>query len=115
MVLSSILFTQVGGWVFIDPDRPVGNAKGWRIQVGAFIYRQNAERTATILDKKINLPIYIVVENPWYKVLVGDFRTKEEAEEYLEIIHKLGYSDAFVRESPINLQNDENVAPSGGP
>jgi cell division protein FtsN len=56
-----------------------------------------------------------VVENPWYKVLVGDFRTKEEAEKYLEIIHKIGFEDAFVRESPINLQNDDRVYPKSGP
>ena len=115
MVLSSILFAQISGWVFVDPDKPSGNAKGWRVQVGAFIYKQNAEKTASILDKKIDLPVYIVVENPWYKVLVGDFRTKEEAEKYLEIIHKIGFEDAFVRESPINLQNDDRVYPKSGP
>lgn len=113
MVLSSVLLSQVGGWVFIDPDRPIGNARGWRIQVGAFIYRSNAEKTAATLEKKINLPIYIVVESPWYKVLVGDFRTREEAEEYLDVIHKIGYKDAFVRESVVNIQNDNNVNPSG--
>ncbi len=112
MVLSSIIFAQTGGWVFIDPDKPLGNTWGWRIQVGAFIYRRNAERTATHLEQKIELPIYIVVENPWYKVLVGDFRSKDKAEEYLDIIHRIGYKDAFVRESMVNIQNAESVSPS---
>ncbi len=112
MVLSSILFAQISGWVFVDPDKAAGNAMGWRIQVGAFIYRQNAEKTASFFDQKLDLPVYIVVENPWYKVLIGDFRTKEEAEKYLEIIHKMGFQDAFVKESPISLQNDESVSPN---
>jgi len=115
MVLSSIIFAQISGWVFVDPDKPAGNAVGWRIQVGAFIYKQNAEKTASILGQKIDLPVYIVVENPWYKVLVGDFKTKEDAEQYLEMLHKLGFQDAFVRESPINLQNDDSVSPKSGP
>ncbi len=112
MVLSSILFAQISGWVFVDPDKAAGNAMGWRIQVGAFIYRQNAEKTASFFDQKLDIPVYIVVENPWYKVLLGDFRTKEEAEKYLEIIHKMGFQDAFVKESRINLQNDESVSPN---
>ena len=112
MVLSSLLLAQVSGWTFVDPrqgGQVAGNRMGWRIQVGAFIHVRNAERLANRLRKQIDLPIYIVVEPPWHKVLVGDFVDREEAEEFLQTLKSLGYTDAFVRESPVNVQNDESV------
>ncbi len=112
MVLSSLLLAQAAGWTFVDPrqgGQSVGNRMGWRIQVGAFIHARNAERLAARLHKQVDLPIYIVVEPPWHKVLVGDFVKKEDAEEYLQTLKALGYEDAFVRESPVNAQNDESV------
>ncbi|NPB03956.1 MAG: SPOR domain-containing protein [Thermotogae bacterium] len=112
MVLSSILLAQAGGWVFIDPrsqGQTLGNRMGWRIQVGAFIHRSNAERLAARLHKQLDQPIYIVVEPPWHKVLVGDFIKREDAEEYLNVLKSLGYADAFVKESPVNAQNDDSL------
>ncbi len=116
MVLSSLLLAQAGGWVFVDPNQPgqgVGNVRGWRIQVGAFIHRKNAERLARRLQGQVDKPIYIIVEAPWHKVLVGDFVKKEEAEEYLEYLKGLGYSDAFLKEMMVNAQNDDSL--DGGP
>ncbi len=116
MVLSSILFAQATGWTFIDPRQEgqrVGNRMGWRIQVGAFIHRRNAERLAARLHRQIDLPIYIVVDPPWHKILVGDFVKREDAEEYLQTLRSLGYEDAFVRESMVNVQNDDSL--QGGP
>ncbi|NPA80963.1 MAG: SPOR domain-containing protein [Thermotogae bacterium] len=112
MVLSSFLLAQAGGWVFIDPrsqGQVAGNRMGWRVQVGAFIHKRNAERLAAKLHRQIDQPIYIVVEPPWHKVLVGDFVKKEDAEKYLEVIRSLGYADAFVKESPVNAQNDDSL------
>lgn len=67
----------------------------YRVQIGAFYSADAAskrkEKAISLLDK----PIYIEYIAPYYKVRVGDFTTKDEAESYKSIVTHYFY-DAFV-------------------
>ena len=68
------------------------------IQVGAFTYRENAERLRTKLNrsfKNAHITIYNDGHSTYYRVRVGKCSTLEQAVQYEEIMIKRGFSDAF--------------------
>ena len=84
---------------------------GWRIQ----IYR-GGHRTANEDSNKVrakfmedfpNISTYRIFDRPnWFKVKVGDFRTREEAAEvYFDILKK--YPDAYLIRDVIAYSNPE--------
>ncbi len=82
--------------------------KGFRVQIFAFSSRKRAERAKEEAERVLSLPVYIeydpTIDGP-YKVRVGDFTTREEAEKYKEKLRQEGYPDAFVVETYINENN----------
>ena len=64
--------------------------------------RQRSEEIASIfISNNPNIPVYRVYEDLYYKVAVGDFRTKSDATRYLRII-KRDYPLAFIIKENIN-------------
>lgn len=68
------------------------------------------------------LPIYLSYEQPYYRLRVGDFRNRVEAEKYLRIL-KPKYSLAFVtadvinppaKIEPIELEEQDNTGEETG-
>ncbi len=61
------------------------------IQVGVFSDFGNAERTRTHMEQRFQLPVQIVESRQdgkhFYKVMVGKFETKEDANHFLDKIH----------------------------
>ena len=80
------------------------NILGYRIQIGAFEYKENAEKIAESARSKLDLPVYIIYQAPFYRVRVGDFKEKGEAEKYVKIIMKKGFNDARWVPTSINIQ-----------
>jgi hypothetical protein len=54
------------------------------------------------LEFKIKYPVYVVFNAPYYKLLVGDFVKKNEADLALGKLKEIGYTDAWVARSRIN-------------
>jgi hypothetical protein len=50
----------------------------------------------TIAEEIFNLPLYLDYEVPYYKLRVGDFSVREEAENMLPEIKAIGYRNAWV-------------------
>ncbi len=51
--------------------------------------RKNAENARSkFISRYENIRCYTVFKMPWYRVYVGDFRTKSEATKYLKIIER---------------------------
>ncbi len=71
--------------------------EGYFIQVGAFSYRRNAQRLKKHLQEEWDLPIFSFKEGDLYIVGVGDFPTREEAENWKEKLKEAGFFDAFIR------------------
>ena len=78
---------------------------GFRVQIFAFSTKERAEKAKKEAESVLSLPVYIEydpsIDGP-YKVRVGDFSSKEEAEQYKEKLRQEGYPDAFVVETEIN-------------
>lgn len=80
-----------------------GNRKrkltGYRVRI-FFDNSQNARSTSEMTVRKFSsshpgVPVYRTYQNPFFKVVVGDYRTKSEAMEFLQKI-KGKYPGAFV-------------------
>lgn len=70
------------------------------VQVGAFRLISKAEKLKTELKSKISYPEAIVVEDGYFKIRIGYFSSKNEAEQYNEQLKKLGVI-SFVGQSLI--------------
>lgn len=77
---------------------------GYRVQIHAFQDEYKAESAKVQAKLKLDLPIYTDVIYGWYKVRVGDFATKEEAEFYRQQLVSRGFRDAWVVQCQINRQ-----------
>jgi hypothetical protein len=80
--------------------------KGWRIEIffeaGNLSKKQAMEAKAEFVNNYPNVPSYLIFQQPYYKVRVGDYRTKMEAERFLHEI-EAAYPQAFVVMDEINF------------
>lgn len=76
---------------------------GFRVQVFAGNYN-NALKLKALLEKELDEAVYVEFIPPYYKVRVGDFLTREQAQAFLAKLKALGYTDAFIVESEIQAR-----------
>lgn len=79
---------------------------GFRVRI-FFDNSQNARSTSETTVKRFSLshpgiPVYRTYQNPFFKVVAGDFRTRSEAMEFLQKI-KSDYPGAFVVKENISF------------
>ncbi len=84
---------------------------GYRVQIFAAKDRNNAEKVKEIASKTIKDRIYIVLaQDNLYKVQVGDYLSKIDAEKKRDEIRKNpSYSDAFIQNSYVLYDNSRNM------
>jgi hypothetical protein len=78
------------------PRLQSGAADRFRIQVFASSQVEAAQQEKKKLESKTKLSVFMSIESPLYKLYVGDFPSREEADSQLAEIRKKGYSDAWV-------------------
>ncbi len=80
--------------------------KGYRIQIlkasGNEAIDVIEESKMEFSEKYIDIPVYLTFDEPDYRVRVGDFRTRLEAEEFLKKINR-EYPGAWVIQDDINF------------
>ncbi len=76
---------------------------GYRVQIFATLKKEKAQYIASRARKVLSRPVYVEYIPPFYKVRVGDFRNREDAEEYRDYLRANGYPDAFVVETEIKI------------
>lgn len=78
---------------YLGIERGVQEVSGFRVQVYSSNVQIQAKNEAMLLhqelSKQLTQAIYIISEPPFWKVRVGDFRTREEANAYKETLLKL--------------------------
>ena len=79
--------------------------EGWRINIffesGNNSKKMAVDAKAKFVQSYADVPCYVVFQEPYYKVRVGDYRTRMEAEKLLkELVPE--YPNAFVVEDEIN-------------
>ena len=82
-------------------DSTFFSVEGFRIQLLATQDRFNAEKFKSELEKIYKNKIYIIFEAPNYKVRVGDFINRKNAEEMRQNLSKKGYTTAWIIRSKI--------------
>ncbi len=84
--LETILHANIG----INPEDVQLN--GWRVQAYAGDRIEANQLRNALREMDPNLPIYYIYENPYFKVRVGDYRTRFEA---LEMYYRLKADPRF--------------------
>ena len=71
---------------------------GFRIQIISTKSLENATRAKQIASEQfsdLNLRFYLDFDSPYYKVRMGDFQTREEAQKIRDIVRLRGYPKAW--------------------
>ena len=89
--------------ITIYPDSTVSRF-GYRVQIGAFEEKNNADNMAKSALSKTALPIYVEYITPFYRVRVGDFTERGEAEECVKLLKEKGFNEALWVYTNINTQ-----------
>ena len=77
-----------------EPERV--RMPGWRVLILQFLDLGEAERTRKIARARLSRSdIDVIFESPYYKVLVGHYRTADEAKQAIEPIKRKGYRNAL--------------------
>ncbi len=93
----------VKGYVNFLKTRPI---RGWRVQI-YFGAGHGARAAAERIRRKFqsqypDIPVYVLFEQPYFKVRVGNFATKRDATKFLFLI-KSDYPKAFLTEDNIDI------------
>ena len=97
------LDTLMKKYIGINETNP--GIEGWRIEIyfeaGNYSKKQAMEAKSKFVENHSDVPAYLLFQQPYYKVRVGELRTKMEAEKFLhQIEHE--YPNAFVVTDQIN-------------
>ncbi|MFH1699020.1 MAG: SPOR domain-containing protein [Candidatus Zixiibacteriota bacterium] len=91
----------------------------YRVQIFTSRLYNEARKEKAIADEVFNLPVYLDYEVPYYKLRIGDFAKREEAENMISEIRSIGYRGAWVarvnlrvRPEPKILIDEEPILPS---
>jgi cell division septation protein DedD len=97
-----------GQWTYGEVTPPgMKRVYGYRVQVFATIYKDKAEKIRSEVQEKVKFPVYVEEIPPFYKIRIGDFQKREDAEQFLITVQKsLGYTDAFVAETTIFVKEE---------
>jgi SPOR domain len=76
-------------------------ADGFRVQVFASSDREVAENARVVATQRLRLPGYLDLEAGVYKVRVGDFVTRADADQALATVRAAAYKDAWVVPSKV--------------
>ena len=120
LVITVFCYSQSDGYVIIDQDQRIeqlvqkqkeihsadNTIDGFRIQI--FMESGNdavdhANQVKSEFETNYpDVPIYLVFGQPYYRLRVGDFRTRLEAEKFFQVLSK-DYKKAFVTSDRIQL------------
>ena len=80
----------------ISSSKEINLIKGYRVQIVISQNEQELQDVKTEIEKSINEQTYIIFELPNYKLRVGNFLNRKEAENLQKKIARLGYRTAWV-------------------
>jgi hypothetical protein len=85
-----------------SPSRPTAEmAEGFRIQCVASSDIEAVRARKKAVGTSLGYPTYIVYEKPYYKLHVGDFAARKDAESALARVKKAGYPEAWIVRSKV--------------
>ncbi len=88
--------TRTRAWGRLSENVDEFTRQTYRIQIFTSKVFGDARWELTVAEEIFDRPVYLDYEVPYYKVRVGSFLTRDEAEEYAERVRASGYPDAWV-------------------
>ena len=70
------------------------NNYGYSVQIGLFEDQESAEKLAAYARLRVNFEVYVEFDTPFYRVRVGDLKTKADAEKHVKILENKGFKDS---------------------
>ena len=80
----------------ISSNEEINFIKGYRVQIVISQNEQELQDVKIEIEKSIDEQTYIIFELPNYKLRVGNFLNRKEAENFQKKIVRLGYRTAWV-------------------
>ena len=80
----------------ISLNKEINLIKGYRVQIVISQNEQELQDVKIEIEKSIDEQTYIIFELPNYKLRVGNFLNRKEAENFQKKIVRLGYRTAWV-------------------
>ena len=84
---------------------------GFRVQCFASSQIERVRAEQKMLESKIRYGVYIVFSAPYYKLLVGDFVKRGDADAACAKLKELGYSDAWVLRTKVWASHQDDLFP----
>jgi cell division septation protein DedD len=77
---------------------------GYRVQVMASSVRDEVEGVSEVVRGLFPFRVYIEQVEPFYKIRIGNFETREEANKVREELVGYGFEDAWIVETAIEME-----------
>ncbi len=77
---------------------------GYRVQIFASSTNEGANKVASEARFKFTERAYVEYDAPYYKVRIGDYKNRSDAEILREKAKNLGYGDAWIVQTEVNAQ-----------
>ncbi|MEA3310729.1 MAG: SPOR domain-containing protein [candidate division WOR-3 bacterium] len=77
---------------------------GYRVQIFASSTNEGANKVASEARFKFTERVYVEYDAPYYKVRIGDYKNRSDAEILREKAKNLGYGDAWIVQTEVNAQ-----------
>ncbi len=77
---------------------------GYRVQIFATKDRNQAyllKDEATQIFRKDSINVYLIFNEPYYKIRIGDCKSREEATQLQRLAKNRGYTNAWIVKSPV--------------
>jgi hypothetical protein len=101
VVDSALAATGIG-----EKGREGSTRSGFRVQVFASLSSATAEEVKDSFERELGVEAYVEYVDGMYKVRLGDFLSRREAEEFLARCRKAGHKDAWIVPARVNVKHD---------
>jgi len=107
-ILDKIFGTSQFGLLDSLKNIRITTQEGYRLQIFESSSVEDANRTLRKFERSLKDSVYMVFEAPLYKLRLGNFVTKKEAEKQKENLNKKGYKNIWIVRSRIE-QSSKNL------
>jgi SpoIID/LytB domain protein len=112
---NNVLISTASAWdmwvVRVEgPSKERAPKTVFRLAPAAYSSEENASAEAEKLRRLIDEPVYVIKEPPWFKIRVGDFATREEAEKAKTKLIALGYTQTWVHQMTLPPEEGALIA-----
>ena len=106
-ILDKIFGTSQFGLLDSLKNIRITTQEGYRLQIFESSSVEETNRTLQKFERSLKDSVYMVFEAPLYKLRLGNFVTKKEAEKQKENLNKKGYKNIWIVRSRIE-QSSKN-------